>query len=56
VLGEPLAVQRGVRSLQRMEWSPVAARWWVVWVSGVAPTPLGTFTVELADLSVLGPA
>lgn len=55
-LGDPLSVQRGVRSLQRMEWSPVAARWWVVWVTGVSPTPVGTFTVEVADLSVLGPA
>lgn len=54
--GEPLSVQRGVRSLQRMEWSPVAARWWVVWITGASPTPVGTFTIELADLSVLGPA
>jgi hypothetical protein len=55
VLGEPLSVQRSVRSLQRMEFSPVEARWWLVWVTGVSPTPVGTFTVEVADLSVLGP-
>jgi hypothetical protein len=53
--GEPLSVQRGVRALQRMEFSPVEARWWLVWVTGVSPTPVGTFTIELADLSVLGP-
>jgi len=53
--GDPLAVQRGVRFVQRMEWSPVAARWWVVWITGVSPTPVGTFTIEVADLSVLGP-
>ncbi len=53
--GEPLSVQRGVRSLQRLEFSPVEARWWLVWVTGVSPTPVGTFTVEVADLSVLGP-
>jgi hypothetical protein len=55
VLGEPLALQRGVRSLQRMEFSPVEARWWLVWVTGVSPTPVGTFTIEVADLSVQGP-
>jgi len=54
-LGDPLSVQRGVRSLQRLEFSPVEARWWLVWVTGVSPTPVGTFTVEVADLSVLGP-
>jgi hypothetical protein len=54
-LGEPLSVQRGVRSLQRLEFSPVEARWWLVWVTGVSPTPVGTFTIEVADLSVLGP-
>jgi len=53
--GEPLAVQRGVRSVQRMEFSAVEARWWLVWVTGVSPTPVGTFTVEVADVSVLGP-
>jgi hypothetical protein len=26
-----------------------------VWVTGVSPTPVGTFTIEVADLSVLGP-
>ncbi len=55
-LGAPLAVQRDVRAQQRMEWSPVAARWWVVWVTGVSPTPDGRFTVEVADVRVLGPA
>jgi hypothetical protein len=54
-LGQPLGVQRGVRSLQRMEFSPVEARWWLVWVTGVSPTPVGTFTIEVADLVVLGP-
>ena len=54
-LGDPLTVQRGVRSVQRMEYSPVEARWWLVWVTGVSPTPVGTFTIEVADLSVLGP-
>jgi len=53
--GAPLSVQRGVRSVQRMEFSPVEARWWLVWVTGVSPTPVGTFTIEVADLSVLGP-
>jgi hypothetical protein len=53
--GTPLSVQRGVRSVQRMEFSPVEARWWLVWVTGVSPTPIGTFTIEVADLSVLGP-
>jgi len=52
---EPLTVQRGVRAVQRMEFSPVEARWWLVWVTGASPTPVGTFTVEVADLSVLGP-
>jgi eukaryotic-like serine/threonine-protein kinase len=54
-LGVPLSLQRGVRSVQRMEFSPVEARWWLVWVTGVTPTPVGTFTIEVADLSVLGP-
>ncbi len=54
-LGDPLTVQRSVRSLQRMEFSPVEARWWLVWVTGVSPNPAGTFSAELADLSVLGP-
>jgi hypothetical protein len=54
-LGDPLTVQRAVRSVQRMEYSPVEARWWLVWVTGVSPTPVGTFTIEVADLSVLGP-
>jgi eukaryotic-like serine/threonine-protein kinase len=54
-LSQPLGVQRGVRSLQRMEFSPVEARWWLVWVTGVSPTPVGTFTIEVADLVVLGP-
>jgi hypothetical protein len=38
-----------------MEFSPVEARWWLVWVTGVSPTPIGTFEFELAELSVLGP-
>ncbi len=54
-LGPPLSVQRSVRSLQRMEFSPVEARWWLVWVSAGSPTPTGTFTIEIADLTVLGP-
>jgi serine/threonine-protein kinase len=54
-LGDPLTVQRSVRSLQRMEFSPVEARWWLVWVTGVSPNPTGTFSAELADVSVLGP-
>jgi serine/threonine-protein kinase len=53
--GAPLSVQRGVRSLQRVEFSPVEARWWLVWVTGASPTPVGTFTFELAEASVLGP-
>ncbi len=52
---EPISVQRGVRSVQRMEFSPVEARWWLVWVTGVSPTPIGTFSFELAEVSVLGP-
>ena len=54
-LGAPLSVQRGVRSVQRMEFSPVEARWWLVWVTGASPTPAGTFTAEFADVHVLGP-
>jgi eukaryotic-like serine/threonine-protein kinase len=54
-LGPPLSVQRGVRSVQRVEFAPVEARWWLVWVTGLSPTPVGTFTVEVADISVLGP-
>ena len=54
-LGEPLGVQRGVRAVQRMEFSPVEARWWLVWVTAGSPTPVGTFTIEVADLTVLGP-
>jgi hypothetical protein len=54
-LGDPLSVQRSVRALQRMEFSPVDARWWLVWITGVTPTPAGTFTAEIADLDVLGP-
>ncbi len=53
--GEPITVQRGVRSLQRMEFSPVEARYWLVWVTGVSPTPVGTFSIEFADVRVLGP-
>jgi len=55
-LGAPISVQRGVRALQRMEFSPVSARWWLVWVTGVSPTPVGTFTIEVADVDVLGPS
>jgi eukaryotic-like serine/threonine-protein kinase len=54
-LGAPLTVQRGVRSLQRFEFAPLEARYWVVWVTGVSPSPTGTFSLELADVSVLGP-
>jgi eukaryotic-like serine/threonine-protein kinase len=54
-LGTPLSVQRGVRPQQRIEFTPVGARWWLVWVTGVSRTPAGTFTFELADVTVLGP-
>jgi hypothetical protein len=54
-LEPPISVQRSVRSLQRLEFSPIEARWWVVWVTGVSPNPVGTFSFELAEVSVLGP-
>jgi eukaryotic-like serine/threonine-protein kinase len=55
VLGTPLSVQRGVRSQQRLEFTSVEARYWLVWVTRVSRTPAGTFTLELADVTVLGP-
>jgi eukaryotic-like serine/threonine-protein kinase len=54
--GVPLSMQRGVRSLQRFEFAPLEARYWVVWVTGVTLSPTGTFSLELADVSVLGPS
>jgi len=54
-LGEPLSVQRGVRARQRIEFTSVQAQWWLVWVTRVTLTPTGTFTVEVADVTVLGP-
>jgi len=54
-LGEPLSVQRGVRARQRIEFTSVEAQWWLVWVTRVTLTPTGTFTIEVADVTVLGP-
>jgi eukaryotic-like serine/threonine-protein kinase len=54
-LDAPLSVQRGVRARQRIEFTSVEARWWLVWVTRVSLTPSGTFTVEFADVTVLGP-
>jgi eukaryotic-like serine/threonine-protein kinase len=51
----PLSVQRGVRALQRLEFAAVEARYWLVWVTGLSQTPAGTFTIEVADVTVLGP-
>jgi len=54
--GRPLSSQLGVRALQRFEFTPLEARYWVIWVTGVAQGPTGTFTLEVADVSVLGPS
>jgi len=55
LVGQPLSLQRGVRATQRIEFSPVDGRWWLVWVSGVARSPTGTFSIEVADMTLLGP-
>lgn len=55
-LGQPLSVQRGVRALQRFEFTPLEARYWVLWVTEVTQSPTGTFSLEVADVSILGPS
>jgi len=53
--GTARTVQVGVRSVQRVEFTPVEARWWLVWVTRATLTPGGTFTLEVADVTVLAP-
>jgi serine/threonine-protein kinase len=55
ILGPPLSVQRGVRATQRIDFAPVDGRWWLIWITGGAQTPAGTFVVEFADVALLGP-
>mgnify|MGYP001603450477 CR=1 FL=1 len=53
--GAPRAAVVGARVVQELAFGPVEARWWLVWVTRVPPDPAGTFTLEIADVTVLGP-
>jgi hypothetical protein len=53
--GAPRASVRGGRAVQDLAFGPTSARWWLVWVTRVPPDPGGTFTLDLADITVLGP-
>ena len=53
--GPARASVRGARAVQELAFGPDAARWWLVWVTRVPPDPAGTFTLEIADVTVLGP-
>jgi hypothetical protein len=53
--GPARAGVRGARSVQELAFGPVEARWWLVWVTRVPPDPGGTFSLEISDVTVLGP-
>ena len=53
--GVPRAAVRGARVVQELAFGPGEARWWLVWVTRVPQDPAGTFTLEISDVTVLGP-